>query len=280
MKHITTIDYSVSGQEFTLIFDPFLQCYKTMPKPAAEDMSKYYESEDYISHTDAKRNFFEKIYHLVRDYSLKQKAKLIQKHVSKFANEYGSVLDIGCGTGDFLKIMQSQGWDVTGYEPNLKAAKITKSKDINLMNDLSYIPDGYYDVITMWHALEHVYDVQHQIKELHRMLKPDGVLIIAVPNFMSYDAQYYKSHWAAWDVPRHLWHFRKASIEYLFSKVKMEVVKVKPMLFDSFYVSFLSEKYKTGKVNFIKGFFIGLLSNVAGFFTREYSSHIYVIKRK
>ena len=130
----------------------------------------------------------------------------------------------------------------------------------------------------MWHVLEHVPDVEHQIKELKRLLKPNGTIIVAVPNYKSFDAQHYGKFWAAYDVPRHLWHFSKTSIEKLVSREKMKVVKILPMVFDSFYVSLLSEKYKTGKMNFIKAFWIGLRSNVKANSTKEYSSHIYMIK--
>ena len=132
----------------------------------------------------------------------------------------------------------------------------------------------------MWHVLEHVPDLDFQIQQLKRLLKPNGTVIIAVPNFKSYDAKYYKSFWAAYDVPRHLWHFSKTAIEKLFANRNMKLIKIKPMWFDSFYVALLSEKYKNGKMNFIKGFFIGLISNCSGIVKKEFSSHIYIIKNQ
>ncbi|MCY1240886.1 Methyltransferase domain protein [compost metagenome] len=130
----------------------------------------------------------------------------------------------------------------------------------------------------MWHVLEHVPNLEDQIKELKRLLKPNGSIIIAVPNFKSYDANHYKEFWAAYDVPRHLWHFSKTAIHKLFQKENIELVKILPMKFDSFYVSLLSEKYKTGKMNFVKAFFVGLKSNWKAKRNFEYSSHIYVLK--
>ena len=130
----------------------------------------------------------------------------------------------------------------------------------------------------MWHVLEHVPNVENQIAQLKRLLKPHGTIFIAVPNFKSYDANYYGNFWAAYDVPRHLWHFSKTAIQKLFAKQNLKLIKILPMILDSFYVSLLSEKYKTGKMNFVKAFYIGLLSNIKAKQNLEYSSHIYVIK--
>lgn len=271
---ITVKDYSVSGEEFELLLDEELQLLKTHPQPAPENLGSYYESEDYISHTDGKRSLFEKLYHTVKQKALRDKIKL----VAQFQPKKGKILDIGAGTGDFLVMAAKNGWDVVGLEPNSKAKNIAESKGVNFLGALSEMPDHSADAITMWHVLEHVPDVEAQIIELKRILKPDGLLIIAVPNFKSYDAQHYGKYWAAYDVPRHLWHFSKTSIKLLFGEQGMDLVKIFPMKFDSYYVSLLSEKYKTGKMSFVKGFITGLRSNLKASRSFEYSSHIYVIK--
>ncbi len=205
----------------------------------------------------------------------------MQKKVSlinSFHPEKGSLLDIGAGTGDFLATAKAKGWTTTGLEPNEKAKNSAISKGVTFENDIKNIENQSFDVITMWHVLEHVPDIEQQIKELKRLLKPNGTIIIAVPNYKSYDANYYGIFWAAYDVPRHLWHFSKIAIEKLFAKENMKLVKILPMVFDSFYVALLSEKYKNGKMNFFKAFYIGLKSNVKAKQNLEYSSHIYVIK--
>jgi len=272
--YITVKDYSVSGEEFQLLLDEELQMLKTYPQPTLDKLGAYYESDDYISHTDGKRSLFEKLYHTVKQKALRDKIKLIEG----FQPGKGNILDIGAGTGDFLVMAKSKGWEIVGLEPSQKAKASAQAKGVIFLEQLSQMPDYSADVITMWHVLEHVPDVENQIAELKRILKPGGTIIIAVPNFKSYDAQYYGKHWAAYDVPRHLWHFSKTSIKLLFAKQGMELIKVLPMKFDSFYVSLLSEKYKTGKMNFIKGFFTGLRSNLKATQNFEYSSHIYVIK--
>lgn len=274
ITYIATQDFSVTKEKFSLRLNKKYDYLETHPKPTPSELGRYYESEDYISHTDSKNNTLETMYHWVRAYALQKKHNLI----TSITKPPGAILDIGCGTGDFLKVMQSNRWDVTGYEPNTDAAKIAKSKDINLINDLQYIPDHYYDVITMWHVLEHVSDVHKQAEELKRLLKPNGVLIIAVPNYKSFDAKFYKKYWAAYDVPRHLYHFSKRSIQLVFSEVGLKCIKIIPMYFDSFYVSMLSEKYKTKKINYITACMVGLFSNLKGMFTRQFSSQIYVLK--
>ncbi|WP_136669156.1 bifunctional 2-polyprenyl-6-hydroxyphenol methylase/3-demethylubiquinol 3-O-methyltransferase UbiG [Flavobacterium sp. H122] len=272
--YIKVQDHSVSKENFELLLDSELQLLKTHPQPALENLGSYYESEDYISHTDAKRSLFEKIYHIVKSYSLKKKVGLINSYHSK----KGSLLDIGAGTGDFLVTAKGAGWHTTGVEPNENAKKLAVSKGISFKDTIESIENQQFDVITMWHVLEHVPDIEHQIKQLKRLLKPNGTLIIAVPNFKSFDAQHYGKFWAAYDVPRHLWHFSKTSIEKLVSRENMKLIKILPMVFDSFYVSLLSEKYKTGKMNFLSAFLIGLRSNIKANRTKEYSSHIYVIE--
>jgi 2-polyprenyl-3-methyl-5-hydroxy-6-metoxy-1,4-benzoquinol methylase len=272
--YIKVKDHSVSGEDFELLLDEELQLLKTYPQPSPENLGGYYESDDYISHTDGKRSLFEKLYHAVKQKALRDKIKL----VTGFHSQKGKLLDIGAGTGDFLAVAKENGWHTTGIEPSEKARGIAISKGVAFTESLSGINDHSFDVITMWHVLEHVPDVKAQITELKRILKPEGVIFIAVPNFKSYDAKYYGAYWAAYDVPRHLWHFSKTAIEKLFACQGVELIKVLPMKFDSFYVSLLSEKYKTGKMSFVKGFLTGWKSNRKAAKNMEYSSHIYVLK--
>ncbi len=273
---ITVKDFSVSGESFSLLLNEEYQILKTHPQPTLDKLGSYYEFEDYISHTDGKRTLFEKMYHFIKRKAIRDKVSLI----NSYQPLKGRILDIGAGTGDFLLEAKNQNWDILGIEPNDKAKGIALGKGIKFGDTIEKLESNSFDVITMWHVLEHVPDVEHQVAELKRLLKPSGTIIVAVPNFKSYDAKYYKEFWAAYDVPRHLWHFSKTAIEKLFDKQNMNLEDIKPMWFDSFYVSLLSEKYKSGKMNFISGFFIGLISNVSGLFKKEFSSHIYVLKNK
>lgn len=273
-KHFLNVkDYSVSQETFELLYDETLDMLITHPQPSLEKLPSYYESVNYISHTDGNKSVFEKMYQFVKGIALKNKLKLINTQSSK-----GRILDIGAGVGDFLQVAKNDGWETIGIEPSAKAKTIAKSKGVSFVEDLSKLENNSFDIITMWHVLEHVPDLENQIKELKRLLKPYGTVIIAVPNFKSHDALHYGKYWAAYDVPIHLWHFSKTAIKKLFAKEDLHLVNVLPMKFDAFYVSLLSEKYRTGKMNFIKAFFIGLKSNWKGSQNLEYSSHIYVIK--
>ncbi|WP_372795042.1 class I SAM-dependent methyltransferase [Lutibacter sp.] len=279
INKITCEDYTVSNQKFDLVYNDKFDMLETFPQPKLEDLGNYYESSDYISHTDSKKSFTDKLYQIVKGYTLNKKLSLI----NSFKTEQKNLLDVGCGTGDFLLNCKNNGWNVVGVEPNQNAKSLAESKlTVNsiskIYTNLSDINSEKFDVITLWHVLEHVTNLEVYILNLKQLLKPNGVLVIAVPNFKSYDANYYKQFWAAFDVPRHLWHFSKKSIQLLFSKENMAVEKILPMKFDSFYVSLLSEKYKNGKSNFISAFYVGLLSNLKALSSKEYSSLIYLIK--
>lgn len=267
-------DHSVSRETFSVFRSETLDLLATHPQPSPENLGRYYESEDYISHTDGKRSVFEKIYQLVKGYALEQKCALIAKFAGK-----GRLLDIGAGTGDFLARAQSKGWSVTGFEPNPKAAGIAQSKGVILTDTTSALPDGTFSAVTMWHVLEHVPDPKAQLDELYRLLQPGGFAFVAVPNFKSYDASYYGTFWAAYDVPRHLWHFSQTAIRVLATESSFELVEVLPMKFDAFYVSLLSEKYQNGRMRFLPAFRVGWRSNRKAKHTGEYSSLIYVLEK-
>jgi SAM-dependent methyltransferase len=246
----------------------------TNPQPEESELGAYYESTDYISHTDSKKGLLAFLYQSVKKRSIQKKVKLIKK----LKGVSGTLLDIGAGTGEFCIAAQKSGWITKGVEPNEKAGAYSKSKGIHLAKAMEYYDGQMFDAVTLWHVLEHLPNLEKSIDQISRLVKPGGTLVIAVPNFKSFDAKYYKSFWAAYDVPRHLWHFSKASMPILFGE-KFELVKTKPMVFDSFYVSLLSEKYKTGNTFSIRALCIGLWSNLVGWRTKEYSSHIYCFKK-
>jgi 2-polyprenyl-3-methyl-5-hydroxy-6-metoxy-1,4-benzoquinol methylase len=281
--YVSCKDYLVSDERFDLLLDDNLDLLLTTPKPADKDLDKYYQNDAYISHTDGNHTWVEKLYQRVKGYSLKRKLKLI----NSFNTEGLKILDIGCGTGDFLKICAENGWQVSGIEPNAKARHASKLKcasvQASFYDSLEELKKGSesflnYDVITLWHVLEHVPNLDQTIFDLKKLLSPEGVLVVAAPNFKSYDAEYYHKYWAAYDVPRHLWHFSQTAIRRLFFFQSMEVVKTLPMKFDAFYAALLSERNKCQKINFLKAFWVGCKSNWKAKRTGEYSSLIYVIK--
>jgi len=272
-SYLRTKDYSVSQEEFELLYDTDLKMLVTHPIP--KNLDEYYNSDDYISHTDSRESLTDKIYQAVKKISTVSKLRII----GRFVGEEKILLDVGAGTGDFLLAAKKRGWAITGVEPNQDARMRSREKKIELLSAMEALPGEKFQIITLWHVLEHLSDLENQILKLAWHLEEDGSLVIAVPNFNSFDAKYYKEFWAAYDVPRHLWHFSRSSIEKLFLKHGLKVVKTKPLIFDSFYVSLLSEKYRTGKQNFIRAFWIGLLSNISAWRTREYSSLIYILQK-
>lgn len=270
--YLKTKDFSVTGEEFQLLYDEELDLLVTRPQP--KELEIYYRSENYISHSDSKRTLTDRIYHRVKHFNLWLKTNMIKK----YGTHRKTLLDFGAGTGDFLLAAKESGWSVTGVEPNQGARMRSREKKMELLPNISNVGSSKFQVITLWHVLEHIQDLENQIEVLREHLEEDGIMLVAVPNYKSFDASYYKEFWAAFDTPRHLWHFSRNSIHILFSRHSMKVIKTKPMWFDAFYVSLLSEKYKNGKQRFFPAFFIGLISNIKALINKEFSSMIYIIK--
>jgi SAM-dependent methyltransferase len=271
---LTCKDHTVSGESFQLKYWKDYDMLVTHPKPKLEELSGYYESEDYISHTDSKASLLDKIYQRVKQIMLNKKLDIL----SSFHQNKGSLLDVGAGTGDFLIAAKKNGWITSGVEPNQKARSLAHKKNITLVEEIDLLPSQKYDVITLWHVLEHVPNLFEYIEKLKSLLKDNGTLIIAVPNYKSFDAVTYKKHWAAYDVPRHLWHFSSTGIQNLFTQYNLSLQKTYPMTFDAYYVSLLSEKYKASSFQKFKALRTGFLSNLKAKQTGEYSSLIYCFK--
>jgi 2-polyprenyl-3-methyl-5-hydroxy-6-metoxy-1,4-benzoquinol methylase len=272
-------DYTVSQESFNIVSCKSCGFKFTNPRPDNSVLGSYYKAESYVSHTNSKKGIVNKLYHAVRNYTLKSKIKLVSSYVSR-----GTMLDYGCGTGMFLNVCKNDGWETYGMEPDDNARKMSIEKGLDVFSDKNKVSDRIADkkfnAITLWHVLEHVTDMEATLSFFKSKLNNDGVLIIAVPNHVSYDAQYYKEFWAAYDVPRHLHHFDINSMISLVEKAGFKFKESKPMKFDSFYVSMLSEKYKTGSVNLVKAFLVGLTSNLKAKDTHSYSSTIYIFKHK
>lgn len=270
-------DYTVSQESFNIVSCKSCGFKFTNPRPENSVIGDYYKAEEYVSHSNTTKGVVNKLYHSVRNYTLKQKLKLISSYVSR-----GTMLDYGCGTGMFLSVCKNDGWETYGMEPDDNARKMSIEKGLEVFSDKDKVSDRIADkkfnAITLWHVLEHVTDMEASLFFFKSKLNDDGVLIIAVPNHVSYDAQYYKEFWAAYDVPRHLHHFDINSMTSLVEKAGFKLQESKPMKFDSFYVSMLSEKYKTGSVNLVKAFLVGLTSNFKARDNNSYSSTIYIFK--
>jgi SAM-dependent methyltransferase len=275
---ITCKDYTVSQERFAIVSCTTCNFKFTNPRPEDEELGRYYKSEDYISHSNTSKGLISKLYHLVRNYTISKKLNLVSGYVSR-----GTLLDYGCGTGMFLKYCKDKGWNTFGMEPDSGARKIGADMGLNISPDkttlLKELGGRQLDAISLWHVLEHVTDLDETLTFFSNNLKPGGILVIAVPNYTSYDAKHYREFWAAYDVPRHLYHFEVNTVSRLLCNYGFRLADTKPMMFDSFYVSMLSEKYKTGTIRYLNAFISGLRSNLKANSSKDYSSVIYVFKK-
>lgn len=268
-------DHSVSAEIFTIVGCTSCGCWYTSPRPTQAELSKYYQSDAYISHTDAKRNSFERIYHWVRQRTLRSKSRLIARYEPN-----GKVLDIGCGTGAFLAEMRSHGFITYGMEPDTGARRTASGKSTVYANlDLAK-SSAPYSIVSLWHVLEHLPHPRQTLKTIHALTTSNALLVIAVPDRESWDASYFASLWAAYDVPRHLSHFRRKDVIKLLAEHGFEVLAIRKMWFDAVYVSILSAKYKGLPIPFITGAIIGCFSNLVALLTKRPTSSSMYIARK
>lgn len=282
-NYLNVVDHTVSKKEFKIQECNHCNFLFTNPRPEASEIGQYYQSEDYISHHDEAKDMMSMMYNSVRKYTINQKLKLINTLVPS----KGKLLDIGCGTGNFLQVCKDNHWQTMGTEPNAEARKIaaarTKSEIIENIGMIS-TPGDSFQIITMWHVLEHVHQLNETIAWLQKQIDTNGKIIIAVPNPQSSDAIKYGHLWAAYDVPRHLYHFTRASMKALLAKHGLQIDQIKPMWFDSYYVSMLSSKYKHGNAQFIESIVAGTVSNFKGNSNKRSSyntsSLIYIISKK
>lgn len=271
------IDKVSSEESFEIVICRNCTFQYTQNRPTENEAGKYYISDKYVSHTDDKKGIIPTLYRAIRDINLKWKLRIINSLSKK-----GELLDYGCGLGSFLYASKKDLWKTTGMDISQEARDIVKKRyDINVYpnEELYNTTENKYDIVSLWHVLEHVYQIDDTIIGLKNATKSGGYILIALPNNSSFDAKYYKQFWDAYDVPRHIWHFNKRSVEILFRKHSLELVLTKPMVFDSYYVSIRSEMHKGNKLYFITGMFIGLISHIKACFTKEYSSQLYIFKK-
>jgi len=276
---LTARDHTVSQKTFSIWECRSCTLRFTQGVPDAASIGVYYQSENYISHTNTRKGLVNSLYHMVRIQTLSDKRRLIS---SATRMNHGKLLDIGAGTGAFVAHMKQNDWDVTGLEPDEKAREVALTEnevELSPVSDFYSLPPDNYDAITLWHVLEHVHDLHAYVGQLARLLKKEGRIFIAVPNYTSHDAAVYRGAWAAYDVPRHLYHFSPDAMEDLLNKHGLQLQVTRPMWYDSFYISMLSEKYRDGgKGNIIKAVWTGFISDVKAFVDKSRcSSLIYVI---
>ena len=270
-------DHFLSKEDFNISKCRKCSFLFTNPRPKEKDLGNYYRSEEYISHSNKANSIINYVYKLARYFTLSGKIKLINS-----ITENKTILDYGCGTGDFLTACKNNGWEINGYEPEKSArdiaSQVNKKEILSTLNQLDSLNN--ISLITLWHVLEHIPDLNTTLNKLKSKLDDNGTILIAVPNFKSYDAQLYKQHWAAYDVPRHLYHFSQQTMSLLLNNHGLKIKTVIPIKLDSFYVSLLSEIYKNGRSNLLKSFINGYKSNIyATKNNNNYSSLIYIASK-
>ena len=278
--HLKCIDHLVSKKEFNLYRCSNCGFVFTQDHPDEQSISKYYDSDDYISHDDTAKGFLNVAYLLVRDFMFRRKRNIVENTTGYLK---GNLLDIGCGTGYFAGKMKNSGWQVTGIEPNRKARELGAARfgiDVKDPDQISDIPDQSFDCITLWHVLEHLYDPYKYSTEIKRLLKPGGYCITALPNSGSYDADFYVKAWAAYDVPRHLWHFNPSTVKLFWDKEGFKIVRIRRLPLDVFYISILSEKNLGTALPFIRGSLKGLWFAVKSSFNKDKTSSLIFILQK
>lgn len=274
--HLRVKDLFLTGEDFEIHKCRECGLLFTEPRPAPDKIDRYYQSEEYYSHQENKNGFIPKIYESVKKVNLRHKRKLATEGL-----KVGTMLEIGCGVGDFLHEMEQNGWNCTGIEPSKEAKTIAKTRvkaDILNPEELARLKDESFDLITMWHVLEHVDNLKEEVMHLQRLLKKGGRLVLALPNFKSADAEYYREYWAAYDVPRHLNHFCRESINNIFKNTRLKLKKTDKLIWDAYYISYMSEKYKNHSLPLVKGTIRGLMSNCKARQTGEWSSLVYVLE--
>ncbi len=267
--HCETKDYLVTGEKFKVYMDQNNIIGRTHPIPKKEEMDKYYESEDYYPHSLKKKNLLTFLYAISRKYMHLKRLIWMRSYLKNNTR----VLDYGCGSGDFVKYLRSKSIDAYGYEPRhnfcehdfLTNEKIWKNKK--------------YDIIILWHVLEHIHNPFVLIQSLKKRLNKKGKFFIAIPNFKSFDSKHYGKYWAGYDTPRHLWHFSRKSIHLIAKKNRFSIFKEKGLHLDSIYVSYLSEKHKRKHFPLLFGVVIGFVSILNSLFTKESSSFLFVLKK-
>ncbi len=271
---LRVLDHFYSSEEFHIAECNGCGFLCTNPRPVNSILPSYYNSDAYVSHSGSKKGLLNRIYHQVQTFNFRIKYRSIPLDVP-----HGTWADYGAGNGGFLRYLKGKGKDVIGFEPEEDARKnaANQGMDLSPVSDFGH-KNKSYSCITMWHVLEHIPDVNEVLDKLVSHLTPGGILAIAVPNYESFDAKWYREYWAAFDVPRHLWHFSEKHIIRLCQKHQIEFQYKKPMPFDSFYVSILSEGYQNKFKP--KGIILGALSNLyARFSDYPYSSQIYIFKK-
>jgi 2-polyprenyl-3-methyl-5-hydroxy-6-metoxy-1,4-benzoquinol methylase len=275
-------DSLVSGDLFSVYKCTSCDFHVTSPRPTSGSVGSYYNSASYVSHNDVAKGWIPKIYRVVRDIMIRHKLRIVGRYKEKAPGK-NNMLDVGCGTGEFLLKSKKMGYNTTGFEPDINASETASNKGLSIITKedrLNELSPNYFDVVTLWHVLEHMYHPKDKIEVLEKILSDNGIMIVAIPEYKSFDGGYYKQNWAGWDLPRHVYHYNESTLTRLMDELNFKLIGKHSLMFDSFYISLLSEKNLNTRLGTIRAIIIGFLSNIMAIFSSyPFSSQIYVFKK-
>ena len=231
------------GTAYTLVRCVKCSLVYLNPRPVEESSGVFYESSEYTPFvsTGKQRSIMDRVYVAIREMNNRWK----RRQIEALQPERGRLLDVGCGTGEFLQAMHAAGWQVRGVERDAKAAAYAVEQlqlDV-VCGSLDTVPlaPASFDVVTMWHVLEHLYQPHKALMQVRDVLRPGGLLVIAVPNLLSLDARYYRQNWVAFDAPRHVQHFSPKSLRSLCEMHSFAHLRTRMLPFDPFFNALMSE---------------------------------------
>lgn len=273
-------DHGISQEDFRIVECSDCKFRFTQNPPDESVIGPYYETSKYISHSADSTTLINRVYYAVRDNMLAQKYKLIRQYT-----DGKNFIDIGCGLGYFLNYIKQKNNTVFGIEKSESTAAIVRDKfNITVESPEFFLENKIekkYDVVSMWHVLEHLYNPKNYISSIQKIIHDQSIIIIALPNHQSWDGRHYKEYWAGYDVPRHLWHFDASSINTLMSDLGFRCINMHRLPYDAFYVSLLSERYRGNFLSTIRAMFAGVISSIKSWMdVKQTSSIIYIYKKK
>ena len=258
-SYTTITDHYYSKENFDIAACKGCGLRFTQNRPAPEEIGRYYDSENYASHDSGKKaSVFLKVYQMARDYMLGLKFNLVRQ----FKPEWKQVLDYGTGEGFFTEYLLKKGKDASGIEPSAVARENFKSRTgKTLFEDIDALPaDKTFQVITLWHVLEHIHTLRETMEKLTERLEQKGIIVIAIPNQKAKDLEAFGPHWAAWDVPRHLYHWDTDSLSAFMKSLGLVRIHTGQLPLDPFYIGMISARYAG------KGAVSGILTGLKSYF--------------
>ena len=234
---------SITGETYRVVQCSECDLRYTRPLPVPDELEAVYGQDYIIYHsvaTTARRPWRLNVDALT---SLYMQTLFWDRRRALLGRRPGRLLDVGCGTGDFLLTLKQRGWNVCGTEFSDAACAMARARGIPVEQaELASVgfPDRYFDVVTLWHVLEHLEDPFATLAEVRRILRDDGLLIVEVPNSACLAFRLCKKDWFMLEVPQHVQHFTPHTLRSLLQRAGFEPVYRQNLRFWNFHIDFYS----------------------------------------